>query len=179
MCTPKIKEIFSYKYVTNILDDRVISPCDGREDIFVDKLMDLSNLSFSLTQNDIIGHGVVKFIKVFPPGEKFQLRIVPYVKKQGFWVRCVFSVYRPDLCASLLKPNEVWHNSVKPFEEELKVCPPEKGVILDFTNLTCSITFEFSDRNLVGSYKVVTTLVGNKGSNFCVQILMDLNIASE
>ncbi|XP_055375418.1 uncharacterized protein LOC129608118 [Condylostylus longicornis] len=119
--------IFSYKYVTNILDDRVISPCDGREDIFIDKLMDLTNLSFSLTQNDIIAQGPVRFLRNYPPGEKFQLRIVPYVKKQGLWVRCVFSIYRPDLCASLFKPNEVWYDAIKHFEGQLATCPPEKG----------------------------------------------------
>ncbi|XP_055387550.1 uncharacterized protein LOC129616104 [Condylostylus longicornis] len=171
-----IKMTLSYNYKAIASDERIIIPCEGQEEAFVDKFVEMPDVKFFFTHNDILVQGSGNAIKTFQPDEKVELKVTTFVKKKGFWVRTVFSLYRPDFCKVVLDPEQVWYGALKNYKEQFEICPPPVGTTFFLNNYTTTIPFEFKDRNLVGNYKVHVLLEGSKKSKLCFVLPLELSI---
>uniref|UniRef100_A0A1I8Q860 MD-2-related lipid-recognition domain-containing protein n=1 Tax=Stomoxys calcitrans TaxID=35570 RepID=A0A1I8Q860_STOCA len=79
-----------------------------------------------------------------------QFKAEIYKWQRGSWVNTIFSLYRPDLCASLFKPTEIWYSFIVQLPKEDRKCPPEKGHVYYLKNL--SNRMEVYNLRIAGDY---------------------------
>ncbi|XP_059223275.1 uncharacterized protein LOC106095641 [Stomoxys calcitrans] len=70
--------------------------------------------------------------------------------ERGTWVNSIFSLYRPDLCACLFSPTEIWYELAKQLPPKDRTCPPPKGHVFQLQNFSNRI--ELPNMSLLGDF---------------------------
>lgn len=137
---PKFKEVlqlqgYSYKIVPE--EDTIFVPCLGEESEFIDKYLDISDLSFDREDDEetiIVDGTVVWNFEVNKKREKVKVNIDVEKDNQGLWIPTPISIERDDICDRMFIPTEYWAPYVEKFSAEQRICPPAVGVCFGIFN---------------------------------------------
>uniref|UniRef100_A0A1I8NX48 MD-2-related lipid-recognition domain-containing protein n=1 Tax=Stomoxys calcitrans TaxID=35570 RepID=A0A1I8NX48_STOCA len=160
-------------------DQTFFQACDAHDDGGTTNLKELVEFNmineYADDMETIITNGNVTILVDIDPQVPISLEVEIYKWERGTWVDSIFSIRRPNFCATAFSPKEFWYPFIKQFPEENRVCPPKKGHVyqfkdiknrMDFFNVTMSHDYS-------GKYKAIIYFIVDQYS-LCLSSVVDV-----
>ncbi|KAH8344880.1 hypothetical protein KR067_009780, partial [Drosophila pandora] len=161
-----------------IADERTLNlVCDDQDNhgnTPLRQIIDISGLHFDVAEDmeTIYYNGDIKMMGSLVRGAPITMEADVYRWERSQWLPTGLSIKRDNLCEAIKNPMEIWHPILMKIGINLNNCPPKKGSVFTFRNVSNHAfvrNMPFAD--IAGDLKAVVHL-GNGGKNTCVVVYL-------
>ncbi|XP_065366857.1 uncharacterized protein LOC135959751 [Calliphora vicina] len=144
---------FSFLYDDN---NEFFSKCENHHGNGMKDLADMSEFTMEVNEYNMHIEGPIEAIWDVESTDRIDLRMEVFKYQRGTWQPTVYSVIKPDLCATMYSKDEVWYDVfTSTIREDTRKCINEKGSILIVEPSDELFIFSVNGVDLSGRHKII------------------------